>query len=88
MKLSDLIEIDKEKMQEIIDSVGKIADGVVWVNAEDRLPTKTGRYSVIIRNGSMSPDMITRTVLGRMTLTGFSFVVGDWQTVTHWQEFL
>jgi len=61
-----------------------------WVSIDDRYPRtedeELNKYKVRILKGSMQPQLIEKVVLGGMRATGFRFLVGDWQTVTHWQE--
>jgi hypothetical protein len=58
-----------------------------WIDVNDRLPEHFEgfkKYRVKVREGSMSPKIKERMVLGKHYLSGFRFMVGDWSTVTHW----
>jgi len=59
-----------------------------WVSVHDSLPEdKTlKKYRVKVLTGSMCVSESERIVLGRMSSTGFRWMVGDWQKVTHWKE--
>jgi hypothetical protein len=71
----------------ILQSSGGMAGGkMMWISVKDRLPVKSGKYTVKTVEGSISPHEHERVILGRLYPTGFRFLVGDWQRVTHWLE--
>lgn len=59
-----------------------------WIDINDRLPTepKLQRYNVKMQVGSMTTKEVESVIMGKMTGTGFRFIAGDWQRVTHWRE--
>ena len=59
-----------------------------WIDINDELPSepKMQRYHVKMQVGSMTTREVETVIMGRMTGTGFRFVSGDWQRVTHWKE--
>lgn len=60
----------------------------MWISICDRMPTntKTANVKVKITEGSFATKSIVSTVRGRLTLTGYRFIVSDWQQVTHWWD--
>lgn len=59
-----------------------------WISVKDRNPDHKGhkKHKVKVRRGSVKTETIERVSIGRKTVTGFRFTVGDWETVTHWWE--
>lgn len=60
-----------------------------WINVNEQLPENEEyqKFSVKVRVGSMSPKNTQKIVLGRKYKTGFRFLIGDWETVTHWKPY-
>ena len=59
---------------------------MIWISVKDRLPQKSGKYTVKTVEGSISPHEHERVMFGRLYPDGFMFHEGDWQYVTHWLE--
>ncbi len=59
-----------------------------WISIFDREPDDIGmkKYKVKTIEGSMKTTEEERVLLGKMYPTGFRFMTGDWQKVTHWKE--
>jgi hypothetical protein len=59
-----------------------------WIPIEESLPTNATltRYHVKMQVGSISTKETETVVLGRLYPTGFRFMTGDWQRVTHWRK--
>ena len=58
-----------------------------WISVEDELPSCNllKKYKVKMLVGSIEVKEVESVILGKMYATGFSFIAGDWKTVTHWQ---
>ena len=58
-----------------------------WISIDERLPDKNQltKFKVKILVGSVKTKEIESIILGKNYPTGFRFIVGDWQRVTHWQ---
>jgi len=58
-----------------------------WISVEDKSPDENQltKFKVKILVGSISTREIESVILGKNYPTGFRFIVGDWQRVTHWQ---
>ncbi len=57
-----------------------------WISVDDELPrcNELKKYKVKMLVGSMEVKKVESVILGKMYATGFRFIVGDWQRVTHW----
>lgn len=58
----------------------------MWISVFDKLPDSENliKYRVKLNVGSISVKTLETEVLGKMYPSGFRFMTGDWQTVTHW----
>ena len=59
-----------------------------WISVHDMFPDsiEMKKYKVKILEGSMQVKEIETTILGKMYPSGFRFMSGDWQRVTHWAD--
>ena len=61
-----------------------------WISVEDRLPEDMDNVTlgkpviVTLLVGSMSTETIVTLMRFKRLQTGFKWLSGDWQTVTHW----
>jgi len=57
-----------------------------WINVNEMLPDciELKKYKVKTVEGSVEAKNEERVILGKMYPTGFRFMTGDWQRVTHW----
>lgn len=60
-----------------------------WIPIEDFLPEnkKFEKFHVKMQVGSMTTKEVESVILGKLYATGFRFMSGDWQRVTHWKKF-
>ena len=58
-----------------------------WINVKERLPDKSGKYSIKGIKGSIDPRKFEDNALFKINRTGGLFLYGfDWCTITHWKE--
>lgn len=59
-----------------------------WVDVMHRYPSlsELTKLKVKVLIGGMQPKTIEKHVLAKPWHDGARFMVGDWQTVTHWYE--
>ena len=60
-----------------------------WIDINIELPTNKTfkKFHVKMVVGSMTTKVVESVILGRTYATGFRFMTGDWQRVTHWKPF-
>lgn len=61
-----------------------------WIDINEMLPkdSEMKKYHVKMQVGSIDTKVVETVVLGRARQNQFRFMVGDWQRVTHWKEYL